>query len=119
MYFYKMKNLDWEIKYKIVFSHHTKGLDEKEDFVLTVRKKKKFRIRIAPIQINNGTLGSFSWKEVLIGLRIRKVGVVGTGKISNKMRVECPRCKEIQSLIMEYQPCKKCNKLFYLFDDTL
>ena len=114
-----MKNLDWETKHKVVFSHKTKGLEDKEDFVLTTRKKKEFRVRIAPIQINNGTLGSFSWKEVLIGLRIRKVGVVGTGKISNKMRVECPRCKEIQSLIMEYQPCKKCNKLFYLFDDTL
>jgi hypothetical protein len=35
-------------------------LDEPEDFILTVRKKKKFRVRIAPIQINNGALGSFS-----------------------------------------------------------
>ncbi|MDG1174744.1 MAG: hypothetical protein P8N07_02995 [Flavobacteriales bacterium] len=55
-----MKNIDWEIKQKVVFSYLTKGLDEPEDFILTVRKKKKFRVRIAPIQINNGALGSFS-----------------------------------------------------------
>jgi hypothetical protein len=47
-----MKNIDWEIKQKVVFSYLTKGLDEPEDFILTVR--------IAPIQINNGALGSFS-----------------------------------------------------------
>jgi hypothetical protein len=113
-----MENLDWEIKHKVVFSHQTKGLDEKEDFVLTAIKKKKFRFIITSIRFNIGPFGnSFSLKETLIGLRIRKVGVVGTGKISNKRRVECPRCKEIQSLIMEYQSCKKCNKSFYLFDD--
>lgn len=55
-----MKNIDWEIKQKVVFSYLTKCLDEPEDFILTVRKKKKFRVRIAPIQINNGALGSFS-----------------------------------------------------------
>ena len=112
-----MKNIDWEIKQKVVFSYLTKCLDEPEDFILTVRKKKKFRVRIAPIQINNGALGSFSWKDALIGLKIRKLGIVWTGKISNQRKVQCPRCNEIQSLISEYQLCNNCDKSFYLFDD--
>ena len=110
--------IEWDVYDKVVF---TAAVDEQlgqEEFLLSKRRRAKFRARVGTIQINGGALGSFSLKEAAIGLGFRMVGTVGTGSRSQQRRVMCPHCVVIQKLKTEWQTCESCNKKFYLFDDN-
>lgn len=98
-----------------------KGISENEEelYLLAKRKKEKFRVRVGVFQINMGVLGSFSIKDILIGLGIRSLGIVGVSQSKPvKVRVKCPHCQSIQKLATEWQKCNNCHKKFYLFDDS-
>lgn len=110
--------LKWEIYKTLAFKGHCWHCKDDRQFLLTKRKKEKIRVSVGTIQINGGVLGSFTIKEVLIGLGFRKVGVIGTCEVCKTKSVQCPFCKSIQPIKEEYQNCFSCKKNFYIFDDN-
>lgn len=109
--------IKWETTNQIAFKESDQEGKE-EIYLLAKRKKEKYRVRVGVVQINMGVLGSYSIKDILIGIGFRRVGVIGISKQHpNKVRVKCPHCQTVQKLKKEWQKCQKCGKGFYLFDD--
>jgi len=109
--------IKWETKNKIAFKEFNQG--EEKIYLIAKRKKEKYRVRLGVLQINLGTLGSYSIKEILISFGFRRVGMVGISEqYPAEMRVKCPYCQTIQKLREERQQCINCNRKFYLFDDN-
>ena len=106
--------IKWESTDKIAFREFVEN--KEEVYLIAKRKKEKHRVQVGTLLINGGALGSFSIKEILIGLSFRRVGLVGISE--EKMRVKCPHCTTIQQLKEEWQKCCNCGKKFYLFDDN-
>jgi hypothetical protein len=108
-----IKDKDLEVFDDIVFHHACQA--KCKNLPMYLAELKEDDEYQPAVLVNKGTLGSFTFKDLLIFFGIWRKGIAGYCYHCKELKVVCPECKIIQEIKQEYQVCTNCFKKFYTF----